>query len=200
MRIKLRKRIQKCALFIIFLGLIVFVVQYFSIIKAELVYYAKGLSKNAAKDEKKQIIAKDKDFGLIIPKIGVNVSVISQVDPFDSKKYQQALAKGVAHVKDTALPDEQGNVVIFAHSSDSFYHANRYNSIFYLLNKLESEDGIYLTYKNKIYKYQLAEKSIIKDDQLEYMQTSKEYKLTLITCWPPGLTYKRLVVTAKLID
>ncbi len=206
------KAVRNIGILLILLGLAIALVQYFPVMRAEFNYQIKRLvqtqeqevvlspaEKDPKTDEtsKKFIIPEDKDFGLVIPKIGVNISVIPRVSPFDSKEYQKVLTRGVAHVKDTAFPNEQGNTVIFAHSSDNFYNANRYNAIFYLLNKMEMGDEVFLTYENRLYKMEVTEKSIVAEESISYMEGSNTSKLTLITCWPPGTTIKRLVVVAE---
>ena len=78
----------------------------------------------------------DPEFSIIVPKIKANAKIIQNVDPYNSKEYQLKLTQGVAHASGSALPEELGNTFLFAHSSDNFYNANRYNAIFYLLNKM----------------------------------------------------------------
>ena len=152
-------------------------------------------------NEKDVIIAKDPLFSIIIPKIGANSKVISDVDSQDSKVYQVALTKGVAHAKGSAYPGEIGNSFYFAHSSDNFYNANRYNSVFYLLNKMEKGDFFYLVYKNWVYKYIVTETSIVEPEEVRYLENNTDKKMaTLMTCWPAGTTISRLVVVGELVE
>lgn len=149
------------------------------------------------------IVAKDKDFSIVIPKIGANAKVIANVDPKDSRIYQQALTQGVAHAKGTALPDQPGNTFLFAHSSDSLLNANTYNAVFYLLNKLESSDIFYIAYKEKLYKYQVVKKQLVSPTEINFYDKSvadAEQTATLMTCWPPATTLKRIVVVGELAD
>jgi sortase A len=199
--------VKKIGIILLILGFGIVLVQYSGVIKAELGYQVDRINGKEKKeivmekdyglaDKKQYIFPKDKEFGLIIPKLGINVSVIPQVSPFNSREYQQALSQGVAHAKDTKLPSQKGNTVIFAHSTDNFYNANKYNAVFYLLNKLEKGDKAYIVYNNKLYPYKVLEKSVVEEDKINYMEASEEQKLTLITCWPPGTRQKRLVVVA----
>lgn len=147
------------------------------------------------------VVAKDKDFSIIIPKIGANAKVIAKIDPASSKEYQLALTKGVAHAKGTATPDQPGNTFLFAHSSDSFFNANTYNAVFYLLNKLQPDDNFYIAYKEKLYKYKVVKTQIVSPTEINYYdktQADSEYTATLMTCWPPATTLKRLVVVGVL--
>lgn len=151
-----------------------------------------------------QISPADKEFGIIIPKIGANSKIVKEVDPFDSKIYQYALTKGVAHARGTSFPDENGNMFIFSHSSANIIDARTYNSIFYLLTKLKKEDEIYIYYKNVKYKYIVSEIKIVDAKDVSYLNPQPSLLnpnssvLTLMTCWPPGTTYKRLLVLATL--
>jgi sortase A len=144
------------------------------------------------------------EFGIVIPKIRANAKVINNIDPFNSKEYQWALTKGVAHAKGTAYPGHAGNTFIFAHSSVDWYIANRYNSVFYLLHKLEKGDKIEMYYKKKKYVYEVTVKKYVDASDVSYLNSQNSLNslntsiLTLMTCWPPGTTYKRLIVQAKI--
>jgi sortase A len=143
----------------------------------------------------------DFDFSIVIPKIGANTKVFKNVDTQQPKIYQEVLTKGVAHALGTSLPDSEGNTFIFAHSSDSFYNANQYNAVFYLLNKLEKGDKIYLVYEKKKYTYEVSQTLIVNPDETKYMEkNTSESQITLMTCWPAGTTLKRLLVIGKKIN
>lgn len=142
----------------------------------------------------------DPDFGIFIPRIDALAKVIPSVDPQNPEKYQKALTQGVAHALGSSLPDEKGNIFIFSHSSLDFYLANRYNSVFYLLGKLEIGDLIYLSYKNKLYTYQVTAKKVVEAQETEYLKSGSGRVLTLMTCWPPGTSLKRLIVRAQLAE
>lgn len=138
----------------------------------------------------------DEEFGIVIPKISANAKVIPEVDSQDANIYQRALTKGVAHAKGTSYPGEEGNIFIFAHSSADFFEASRYNAVFYLLSKLEKDDEIDIFYKKQKYRYRVDEKKTVNADNVEYLDKSSGNSLTLMTCWPPGTTLKRLLVIA----
>jgi LPXTG-site transpeptidase (sortase) family protein len=141
----------------------------------------------------------DRQFGIVIPKIAANSRVIDEVDAFDPEKYQEALVDGVAHAKGSALPGQPGNVFLFAHSSVNFFEAAKYNSVFYLLHWLKPGDEIMLYYQDKPYVYRVEKVEQIGAQELEYIfGYQPESKLVLMTCWPPGTDWKRLVVTAGL--
>jgi len=162
------------------------------VVKAELNFQI-----NKSKPLPTDIIPIDKDFSIIIPKINANAKVIKNVDPSNSREYQRALTQGVAHAKNSALPGEIGNTFIFAHSAGNWYEANQYNAVFYLLNKLTSGDEVDVYYQGQRYVYQVSESKIISANDTKYMEKpTLSPKLTLMTCWPPGTTLKRLIIIA----
>jgi LPXTG-site transpeptidase (sortase) family protein len=144
---------------------------------------------------------KDKDFGIIIPKIDTNAKVIKDTDAFDADAYKKALAEGVAHAKGTSYPGSLGNTFLFAHSAVAFYEATNQNVQFYLLSELTPGDKIYVAFENKIYKYSVEESIKVNPSEVQYLTQYRDYNtLTLMTCWPAGVNYKRLIIVAKEID
>jgi sortase A len=143
----------------------------------------------------------DPSFSIIIPKIGANSAVVANVDPHDSREYQRALTKGVAHAKGSVFPGQIGNTFLFSHSSVNVYDANRYNSVFYLLRKLNEDDVFYLIYQGEIYQYRVSETKIVEADDVKYLDANtQKNQATLMTCWPPGTTLQRLLVIGDLVS
>lgn len=142
----------------------------------------------------------DPSFSVVIPKIGANARVLSNIDPSDEKVYLIALKKGVAHTRGTAFPGEGGHIFLFAHSTDYFWNVGNYNAIFYLLSKLEVGDEVNLFYHNQPFAYRVIGKRIVEPSQVEYLtrKTNKEF-LTLQTCWPAGTTLRRLLIFAQRV-
>jgi sortase A len=154
----------------------------------------------------KTILPVDSNFGIIIPKLGANARVIANVDPFDSRAYQVALTKGVAHARGTSVPGAMGNIFLFAHSSENFYEALTYNSVFYLLPKLTAGDQIFLYYNGVKFIYIVTDKKFVGPKDVFYLQGESlprrqaglKATLTLMTCWPPGTNLQRLLVFAEI--
>jgi sortase A len=177
----------------LFFGVLIFVKIYYPVASAEINYQ---LIKSAPL--KSEIVPVDPAFSIVIPKLNINSKVIKNVDPFNSRIYQKALSQGVAHAKGSGLPGFPGNVFIFAHSASSWYQANQFNAVFYLIDKLEPGDQIYIYYENSKYLYTVAEKKLVKSTDINYLSNNLNTKsLTLMTCWPPGTTLKRLVIIAN---
>lgn len=195
--------IFQVGLFLFSLGILIFILTFYRILWQETKYSLSSLVKINRNASIKPV---DEEFGIVIPKIKANAKVIKDVDPYDSKAYQWALTKGVAHAKGTAFPGHAGNSFIFAHSSVDWYIANQYNSVFYLLHKLEKGDKIELYYKKTKYIYEVMEKKYVEASDVSYLNpnysllTTNSSLLTLMTCWPPGTTIKRLIIQAKIIN
>ncbi len=141
----------------------------------------------------------DKDFSIVIPKIGASSKVIPNVNPADESDFLPALLEGVAHAQGTVFPGQQGNVYLFAHSADNFWDAGRYNAIFYLLKDLNKGDEIVLLYQGQRINYFVTDTKIVDPEDVSYITNAKEgaEQLILQTCWPPGTTFKRLLVFAR---
>jgi len=188
---------------LICLGFLIFILTFFPIIKEEIKYAVRlnpinlGSTRGSIPTEIKPV---DSEFGIIIPKILANARVVDNVDPYNSKEYQWALTKGVAHARGTSYPGRVGNIFIFAHSSSNWFTANQYNSVFYLVSKLEKGDEIDLYFKKQKYVYEVIEKKIVEAGAVQYLSNTAGNTsiLTLMTCWPAGTSLKRLIIQAKI--
>lgn len=144
-----------------------------------------------------QIIFVDNNFGIYIPKIKANAKVTANVDPTNKAEYDIALQSGVAQAKGSSFPNEHGNLFLFAHSAVNFYEQRKYNVYFYLLEELKKNDPIYISYNNQIYTYEVLETKIINQNETKYMgKYMDKDTLTLMSCWPVGTNWKRIIVTA----
>ena len=143
----------------------------------------------------------DKEFGIIIPKIDANAHIVKDVDPYDMAIYSKALGKGIAHALGSALPGSPGNTFLFAHSGRNFYDNSGQNVQFYLLDKLEKDDQIIVYYFGHVYLYSVFNLDKVSPNDVSFLQDQSQEKniLTLMSCWPAGVNYKRQIVQAKLI-
>lgn len=144
-----------------------------------------------------EITPVDNQFGIVIPRLAANAPIIAEVDPFNETDYQLKLTRGVAHAKGSSLPGEGGRTFLFAHSAGDFYEANRYNAIFYLLYKLQTGDDLFIYYQGKKYSYSVKELRYVDPSEVDYLFSEQDNDLILMTCWPPGTTYRRLLVIAE---
>jgi len=195
---------------LLLLGLTALLLTYWPVIRAKISQYrfSEPSTTNVVLAEKDGEITKeikpdteevilDTTFGLYIPKIKSNASVVLNVDPYKESEYVKALETGIAHAKGTVTPDKKGNVFLFAHSAVNFYERNKYDVYFYLLNELKKDDEIFVSYDGIIYKYRVQEVKIVNRDEVKYLSKySNQDTLTLMTCYPAGTDWKRTIVIA----
>ncbi len=146
------------------------------------------------------LIPKDTEFSILIPKIGASSKIYANIDSSNQNNFLPILQHGVAHAKGTVFPGMNGNIYLFAHSTDNFWNVGRYNAIFYLLKNLSSGDEIVIFYQNVRHDYKVVESRVVEASDVSYVTKSQEVgqeTLILQTCWPPGTTWKRLLVIAE---
>jgi LPXTG-site transpeptidase (sortase) family protein len=140
----------------------------------------------------------DKNYSIYIPKIFAVSKVIPKVSVSEPKLYLAALKQGVAEADGLSHPGIVGTTFLFAHSVGSRVDFARYNAVFYLLDKLTFGDNVEVMYQGKLYKYEVVEREILAATDVKYLVPQQlSEKLVLQTCYPPGTTWKRLVVVAK---
>jgi len=139
----------------------------------------------------------DPGFSIVIPKIEAKAEVVPNVDFTNQTAYSEALKAGVAHAYGSSFPGEGETIWFFAHSTDSPWHIEKYNAVFYLLRKLEPKDQIIVFFNGKRFIYQVDKKMVIEPSDVSFLEDVGEERLILQTCWPPGTTLKRLIVIAK---
>lgn len=141
----------------------------------------------------------DTQFGIVIPKLGASAKIYPNVDPSQENSFLPILQKGVAHAQGTVFPGSPGNIYLFAHSTDNFWDVGRYNAIFYLIKDLSKGDEIVIFYQGVRYNYIVDHSEIVDPSDVSRITNAKTGKEELIlqTCWPPGTTWKRLLVIAK---
>lgn len=126
---------------------------------------------------------------LTIPRIGVDADVvIANTDA--------ALMKGLWHLPGTALPGQNGNIVISAHR---WLHKPPNPTTFYSIDKIQVGDPIYYDYKGSRYEYKVTKHFIVNPEDV-YILDQNENKLTLFTCTPLYTTKQRYVVNAELVS
>ncbi len=146
----------------------------------------------------KLLVPKDPNFSIIVEKMGADAPIVANVDASDKNIYQSALKRGVAHALGTSFPGQAGVTYLFAHSTDTIFNVPRFNAIFYLLNEMETGDKIVVFFDNKRFDYVVEETKVTEPEDVSYftMKTADQI-LVLQTCYPPGTTWKRLLVIAK---
>ena len=143
----------------------------------------------------------NREFSLIVPKIGINAPIIIGVNPTKPGEYLAALEQGIAHSSLSYFPDEDGTVYLFSHSTNYDWFVKDLNAVFYLLKNLEEDDTVVIYYKNMPYTYRITGKQVVKPTAVNYLAPQAGAKrLILQTCWPPGSTSERLLIFADLVE
>ncbi len=137
--------------------------------------------------------AEKKDLGnmIIIDKIGVASPII------ESKNSNYALSRGAWRVPEGSTPDQGGNTIITGHR---FKYLPPNNLTFYLLDKLEKDDIIFIVWQGKNYQYKVKETKIVPPTDISILKPTNEPILTLYTCDPIYSQKNRLVVISELVN
>ncbi len=132
-------------------------------------------------------------FNLSIPRLGIKDAVVSTTD-YD-------LDKHLIDYGGTAIPPDIGNAVIFGHSTlPQWFNPKNYKAIFATTYRLGLGDKILITVANVTYKYVIDSITVVNPDNTSmFNQDVNNSYITLITCTPPGTTWKRLVIKARLV-
>ncbi len=140
-----------------------------------------------------------KIFYVTIPKLGIEKAKV------ETNSESLSPDEHLGHYAGSALPGEVGNTFIYGHSVlPMFFSPEDYRTIFSTLDKLEEGDEVVVEFGEKYFRY-LVEKSVVLNPKdvrpLESVtpQFLRHSYLTLMTCVPPGIRTKRLLVQAKLV-
>lgn len=190
--------------FLILSGIFVIFYSFGPLLLSEVRYVARNQPIESVEKLSESILPKisqepvNKTFGIVIPKIQANAPIIADVNPFDSFEYQYKLAQGVAHAAGSGLPNDDKTMFLFAHASGDVTMARRYNSVFYLLRKLEKNDLISVYYEDNKYDYEVTSIKEVSPDKVSYLEDRDDADIIVMTCTPAGTTWKRLLVFGVL--
>ncbi|PJB09082.1 hypothetical protein CO122_00045 [bacterium (Candidatus Gribaldobacteria) CG_4_9_14_3_um_filter_33_9] len=133
-----------------------------------------------------------------IPSLGIEAPIIfpktNTIDEIES-----SLKKGVVHFPLSVLPGENGMTVIVGHSAPPNWPKINYDGVFSRLNDLKNGDEIFVWFNNHKYIYKVKEKYILKrGESISDESMNSKSILALVSCWPPGKDYQRMLVRAEL--
>ena len=120
-----------------------------------------------------------------IPTIGVNAPIVAGVYDWEQLK------RGVGHHTGSALPGQDGNMVLAAHN-------DIYGEIFRDLNKLSPGDEFTVSTGARAYTYVVTKIEIVEPTEVDVMQATGHASATLISCYPYRINTQRIVVFADL--
>ena len=131
-------------------------------------------------------------FSLTIPKLKIEQAAVD-VDSND-------LSKNLAHLPGSALPGEKGNVFISGHSALSPWFSLK-KALFLNLTDLKKGDEIVIEADGTKFRYEVASFKLVDPNDVSVVGAPEPLGryISLMTCVPPGLNFKRLVVLGKMI-
>lgn len=143
------------------------------------------------------VTRRSQGFGLLyIPRLRSAVWEL----PVLSGTSEKELNVGVGHREESALPWQDGNVVLSGHRTS---HGRPFAEI----EKLRAGDQVFLETRDAWYVYTLVDDAVVKPDALWVTKTTpipalngENRVLTLITCTPKGSVDKRWVWWGKLTE
>lgn len=102
----------------------------------------------------------------------------------------------------SGFPGAYGNAVIFGHSAlPQISTPTNYSTIFTFLMDLDQGDDIFVDFDSVRYQYKVVDKRVVDPDDLSVLEQRFDASyITLITCVPPGTTWKRGIVKGKLVN
>ena len=159
---------------------------------------AKTIFENMEESTEKVFMGKQDS--IVIPKIEIEAPIIL-VDSTQPKDFIEPLKNGVTHYP-SSLPGESGEIIILGHSSPPLWPKINYDWVFSELDTLEPGNEIYVYFNNLRYKYVVKGKVFLQkgQDLPSFASDDSRSKLLLVSCWPPGIDNKRIVVHSELVD
>lgn len=134
-----------------------------------------------------------------IPALGLDVPVANPTST-DVATLDRALLDGVVRYPTSAKLGEQGNVIIFGHSSYLPVVRNNAFKAFNGIEKLKSGDRILVTGADRVFVYEVESVRHANANEDAIPLTVSGSKLTLATCDSFGTKSDRFIVTANLVE
>lgn len=179
---------MKKIIIVVFISCIVLIVVYF------LCYFLKTAKNNRINSKTNKNVS----YQLKIKKINIDAPIVLNMDGKDEETYNKALESGVAHMLGTALPGEEGNIVIFGHSSKPKKYIGNYGAVFANINDLSIGDILEINSTNReTFKYKIEQKLLVDGKDVSYIQPTTDDRLTISTCWPIGSDKSRMILVTK---
>lgn len=132
------------------------------------------------------------NYYLSIPRLGIQDAYVSTTD--NDVNLHPIQFPG------TPIPPATGNTAIFGHSTlPQWFDPHNPKAIFATALDVKVGDAINITIGSRIYNYRVISMNIVEADDTSYLaQDTDGSYVSIITCTPPGTTWKRLVIKAKL--
>ncbi len=144
---------------------------------------------------------------ILVPSIWLDVPIITSENKnamdFAKADFDKELNEWVVKYPTTPAPGQEGNTLLFGHTSYEVWKSNPYGTIFKDIPKLKDSTLIQILWEWHLYEYKVIDLFIISPKQVnaQYMtyQNAGGSYITLMWCYPLGTDKKRIMVVAKLI-
>ncbi len=144
--------------------------------------------------------ASAKEFAISIPSLGiVDLTITHPTDAFSQDGVLAPLQDGVGHL--FSYPGEGEKIMVYGHSSGYPWDLSKYTKIFRGINKITVGARVYVTYKGKLFVYQVSDrKTIDAKDRTMFEPDNQGEQIILYTCWPPDSIAYRYIVIAVPVE
>lgn len=131
-------------------------------------------------------------YTISIPKIDLENAVVSTLDT--------DLTNHLVHFPGTAIPPSKGTAAVFGHSTlPQLFDRQNYKTIFAKIHSVTIGDTILAAVNDTLYTYKIFDIQITDPEDSSYLTQSYDASyLYIITCTPPGTTWKRLIIKSRL--
>jgi LPXTG-site transpeptidase (sortase) family protein len=134
---------------------------------------------------------------LYYPKLGIEAVVEWKVRQAD---IQNIMPDSLVNLLGSALPEQNGDVLIAGHSSYYWWSKGKYKNVFAPLIKASRGEDIIIRKNDITYFYKVADiYQIGANDSLKLNVGGTSKNLYLITCVPVGTDLRRLVIRAEFV-
>jgi len=134
-----------------------------------------------------------------IPKIGITTPLLFGENT-NENHLQELLRRGVVMYPGSSPIESEGISIILGHSAPKGWPKIYYDHVFSELNNLRAGDKIEI-FKGKTYQYVVTKKFFLnKGQEIPIVKiTNSKSIVLLVSCWPPGVDKKRIVIQAELL-
>lgn len=133
---------------------------------------------------------------LYIAKLRVRVPIVAAENNLNA--INGALAYGTVQWPGSVEAGDGGTTIILGHSSAPLSYRGKYGAVFSLLEKLQAGDVITVQAPGALYTYTVRDQLIIdpKKEKPDLLKQETE-TLMLVSCWPVGTNWQRIVIRAE---
>lgn len=198
---KLSTNIFEFVLLFVFVAVFLFIVKNWGSLSKIVNHKVNNSINSEVKSDKGEINAEGDGFKgrnmIYIPSIEVKAPIVWDVDDKSESNILENLKHGIVRLPQSGYPDDEKEIILIGHSSGVTGNIGDYDDVFSLISELKNGDLITINYQGEIFNYNMFDRKIIKA-KIDYNQFLKdESTLNLVTCWPIGTNFKRLIVIAK---